>query len=405
MATKISMKTPLVELDGDEMTRVLWAVIKDKLIHPFVDLKAEYYDLGLKVRDDSDDKVTYDAAAAIKKYGVGVKCATITANNERVKEYQLKSLLPSPNATVRAELDGTVFRKPIIVDNIKGSIPAWTKPIIIGRHAYGDVYKNCELAVPGPGTAELVFTGADGKVIRKTIMDMKGPGVLQGMHNLDASIESFARACCVYALSEKVDVWFGTKDTISKIYDGRFKDIFNRVYAEEFADKFKAAGIWYGYYLIDDAVARVMKSNGGFLWACKNYDGDVMSDMVASSYGSLAMMTSVLVSPDGYFEYEAAHGTVQQHYYKHLKGEKTSTNPIALIFAWSGAFRKRAELDKLPELARYADALEKASLDVIKAGRMTGDLARIAEPAAKEVLDSEGFLAAIGEELRKILAV
>jgi len=397
------MKTPLVELDGDEMTRVLWAMLKEQLILPYVELKSEYYDLGLKVRDDSNDKITYESAAAIKKYGVGVKCATITANNDRVKEYNLKQLLPSPNATVRAELDGTVFRSPIIVKNVKSSVPGWTKPIIIGRHAYGDVYKNCEIAVPGAGKAELVFTGADGKEIRQTIQDFKGPGIIQGMHNTDKSIESFARAVFVYALSEKVDVWFGTKDTISKTYDGRFKDIFARVFATDFADKFKAAGITYFYTLIDDAVARVMKSEGGYLWACKNYDGDVMSDMVASAMGSLAMMTSVLVSPDGYFEYEAAHGTVQQHYYKHLRGEATSTNPIALIFAWSGAFRKRAELDNLPELARYADALERASLGVIEDGEMTGDLARIASPAAKKVLNSHDFMVAIASRLAKEL--
>ncbi len=403
MATKIAMKTPLVELDGDEMTRVLWADLKNLLILPYVDLKVDYYDLGLKARDDSDDKVTFASAEAIKKYGVGVKCATITANNERVKEYDLKSLLPSPNATVRAILDGTVFRKPIIVSNVKPSIPAWTKPIILGRHAYGDVYKNAEIAIPGAGKAELVFTGADGKEVRKLIHDFNGPGIIQGMHNIDKSMESFARACCLYALDEKVDIWFGTKDTISKIYDGRFKDIFNRIYAEEFDARFKAADIQYGYYLIDDAVARVMKSNGGFLWACKNYDGDVMSDMVASTFGSLAMMTSVLVSPDGHFEYEAAHGTVQQHYYRHLKGQKTSTNPIALIFAWSGAFRKRAELDNLPELKRYADLLEQASLEVIESGSMTGDLARLAVPAAKETLNSLDFIKAIAAVLDKKL--
>lgn len=397
---KIPMKTPLVELDGDEMTRVLWAVIKDKLLSPFIDLKIEYYDLGLKVRDDSNDQVTYDAAAAIRKYGVGVKCATITANKERVPEYQLKGMLPSPNATIRAELDGTVFRKPVIVKNVHSSVPAWTRPIILGRHAYGDVYKNAELLVPGAGKAELVFTGADGQEIRKTIHEFKGPGVIQGMHNLDASIESFARACCLYALDEKVDLWFGTKDTISKVYDGRFKEIFNRVYAEEFDTRFKAAGISYGYYLIDDAVARVMKSQGGFLWACKNYDGDVMSDMVASAFGSLAMMTSVLVSPEGFFEYEAAHGTVQQHYYKHLRGEKTSTNPIALIFAWTGALRKRGELDGIKELMAFADRLEKASLDVIEDGYMTGDLARLANPPAKKILNSAEFLDAIADRLK-----
>lgn len=399
MTQKIQMKTPLVELDGDEMTRVLWTILKDQLIHPYIDLKVDYYDLGLKARDDSNDAITFASAEAIKKYGVGVKCATITANNERVKEYDLKTLLPSPNATVRAILDGTVFRSPILVKNVKPSVPAWTKPIHIGRHAYGDVYKNSELAIPGPGTAELVFTGSDGKVIKQKIHDFKGSGIIQGIHNTDASIESFARACCVYALSEKLDIWFGTKDTISKTYDGRFKDIFSRVYQAEFDSKFKAVGISYFYTLIDDAVARVMKSSGGYLWACKNYDGDVMSDMVASTFGSLAMMTSVLVSPDGYFEYEAAHGTVQQHYYKHLKGEETSTNPIALIFAWTGALRKRGEIDGIAELGRFATALEKASLDVIESGRMTGDLARLADGPKPTVLNSKDFMAAIAAEL------
>lgn len=396
---RIAMSTPLVEMDGDEMTRVLWKEIKERMLLPFVDLKVEYFDLGIKSRDDSNDAVTFASAEATKRLGVAVKCATITATPDRVKEYSLKHLLPSPNATIRAELDGTVFRKPILVKNVKPSVPAWTKPIILGRHAYGDVYKNCELAVPGPGKAELVFTGADGQVIRKTIMEMPGAGILQGIHNLDSSIESFARACCIYALSEKVDLWFGTKDTISKTYDGRFKVIFDRVFKEEFEAKFKEAGIVYFYTLIDDAVARVMKSQGGYLWACKNYDGDVMSDMVASAFGSLAMMTSVLVSPKGYFEYEAAHGTVQQHYYKHLKGEKTSTNSVALITAWSGGLRKRGELDGLPDLVRFADALDHAMLATIEEGRMTGDLARIAQPAAVEVLDSFGFLDAIAQRL------
>jgi isocitrate dehydrogenase len=399
VSAKLAMNTPLVEIDGDEMTRVLWTVIKDKLILPFIDLKSEYYDLGLKSRDDSDDSITYAAAQAIKRYGVGVKCATITANNDRVKEYSLKSLLPSPNATIRAELDGTVFRKPVLAKNIPSSVPAWTKPIVIARHAYGDVYKNSELSVPGPGLAELVFTGRDGKEVRKTIMEMPGPGIIQGVHNLDSSIESFARAVFVYALSENLEVWFGTKDTISKTYDGRFKDIFARVYRDEFESRFKQAGISYFYTLIDDAVARVMKSGGGFLWACKNYDGDVMSDMLASTYGSLAMMTSVLVSPDGYFEYEAAHGTVQLHYYRHLKGEKTSTNSVALIFAWTGALRKRGELDNLPALMEFADHLEQSCIELIESGRMTGDLARMAHPAAREVLDSYGFIDAIAELL------
>lgn len=396
---KIAMKNAIAELDGDEMTRILWAVIKEKLLEPFVDLKVEYYDLGLKARDDSNDKITHESAAAIKRLGVGVKCATITSNAARVEEYSLKGLTPSPNGIIRAELDGTVFRKPIIVSNIKGTVSCWTKPLVLGRHAYGDVYKNCELAVDGPGKAELVFTGADGKEIRKTIMEMKGPGILQGIHNLDASIESFARACFFYGLSEKIDVWFATKDTISKTYDGRFKEIFQRIYDNEYKAQFETAGIEYFYTLIDDAVARVMQAKGGFLWACKNYDGDVMSDMVASASGSLAMMTSVLVSPDGVFEYEAAHGTVQRHYYKYLKGEKTSTNPVALIFAWTGALVKRAELDATPELADFARRLEKATIDTIEAGIMTGDLAKLASPAAIEVVDSWQFIDRIAEKL------
>jgi len=396
---KIQMKNAIAELDGDEMTRVLWGVIKEKLLTPFIDLKIEYYDLGLKARDDSDDKITYESAAAIKRLGVGVKCATITSNAARMEEYKLKTLTPSPNGIVRAELDGTVFRKPILVKNIKATVSCWEKPLVLGRHAYGDVYKNCEIAVPGPGKAELVFTGADGKVIRKTIQEMKGPGILQGIHNLDSSIESFARACLYYGLSEKIDVWFATKDTISKTYDGRFKEIFQRVFDEEYKDKFAAAGIEYFYTLIDDVVARVMQSKGGFLWACKNYDGDVMSDMVASASGSLAMMTSVLVSPDGVFEYEAAHGTVQKHYYKYLKGEKTSTNPVALIFAWTGALAKRAELDATPSLADFAKRLEDATLGTIEDGIMTGDLARLASPPAKEVLDSWQFIDRIAGRL------
>jgi isocitrate dehydrogenase len=396
---KIQMKNAIAELDGDEMTRVLWGVIKEKLITPFVDLKVEYFDLGLKARDDSDDKVTYASAEAIKRLGVGVKCATITSNAARVKEYNLKQLTPSPNGIIRAELDGTVFRKPILVKNIHATVSCWEKPLVLGRHAYGDVYKNCEIAVPGPGKAELVFTGDDGTVIRKTIQEMKGSGVIQGIHNMDKSIESFARTCFFYGLSEKIDVWFATKDTISKTYDGRFKEIFQRVYDAEYKAKFEAAGIEYFYTLIDDVVARVMQSKGGFLWACKNYDGDVMSDMVASASGSLAMMTSVLVSPDGKFEYEAAHGTVQKHYYKYLKGERTSTNPVALIFAWTGAFAKRAELDGTPELADFALRLEKATLDLIESGVMTGDLARLASPAAKEVLDSWQFIERIAERL------
>ena len=393
------MKNAIAELDGDEMTRILWKVIKDKLLLPFVDLKVEYYDLGLKERDDSEDAVTYKAAEAIKRLGVGVKCATITSNAARVQEYNLKGLTPSPNGIIRAELDGTVFRKPIIVDNIKGTVSCWKKPLILGRHAYGDVYKNCEIAVDGPGKAELVFTAADGTEIRKTIMEMKGPGILQGIHNTDKSIESFARCCFFYGLSEKVDVWFATKDTISKTYDGRFKEIFQQIYDKEFKTEFEKAGLEYFYTLIDDAVARVMQSSGGFLWACKNYDGDVMSDMVASASGSLAMMTSVLVSPDGHFEYEAAHGTVQRHYYRYLKGEKTSTNPVALIFAWTGALAKRGELDGTQELVDFAQKLERATLETIEDGIMTGDLAKIANPPAKKVLDSWQFIDAIAQRL------
>lgn len=399
--SKIQMNNAIAELDGDEMTRILWQVIKDKLLLPFVDLKVEYFDLGLKERDNSDDAITYKAAEAIKRLGVGVKCATITSNAQRVKEYNLKGLTPSPNGIIRAELDGTVFRKPIIVDNIKGTVSCWKKPLILGRHAYGDVYKNCEIAVAGPGKAELVFTAADGTETRRTIMEMKGPGVLQGIHNTDKSIESFARCCFFYGLSEKVDVWFATKDTISKTYDGRFKEIFQEVYDKEFKAEFERADLEYFYTLIDDAVARVMQSSGGFLWACKNYDGDVMSDMVASASGSLAMMTSVLVSPDGKFEYEAAHGTVQRHYYRYLKGEKTSTNPVALIFAWTGALAKRGELDKTLELVEFAQRLEKATLGVIEDGIMTGDLAKIANPPARQVLDSWQFIDAIAQRLEK----
>ncbi len=397
---KIQMKNAIAELDGDEMTRVLWKVIKEKLLEPFIDLKTEYYDLGLKARDDSDDAITYEAAAAIRRLGVGVKCATITSNAARMKEYNLKQLTPSPNGIIRAELDGTVFRAPIMVKNVHGTVSCWKKPLVLGRHAYGDVYKNCEIQVPGAGKAELVFTGADGTEIRKTIMDMKGPGIIQGIHNTDKSIESFARCCFLYGLSEKIDVWFATKDTISKTYDGRFKEIFQHIYDTEFKDKYQQVGIEYFYTLIDDAVARVMRSEGGFLWACKNYDGDVMSDMVASASGSLAMMTSVLVSPDGVFEYEAAHGTVQRHYYRYLKGEKTSTNPVALIFAWTGALAKRGELDNTPELTEFAKKLEHAVLAVIEDGCMTGDLARIAQPAAAEVLDSWQFIDKIAERLQ-----
>ena len=396
---KIQMKNAIAELDGDEMTRVLWAVIKEKLLEPFVDLKTEYYDLGLKHRDDTDDKVTYESAAAIKRLGVGVKCATITSNAARVKEYNLKQLTPSPNGIIRGELDGTVFRAPIFVKNVACNVTSWRKPIVLGRHAYGDVYKNCEIKTPCAGKAELVFTGEDGKEIRKTIMEMKGPGIIQGIHNLDKSIESFARCCFTYALDQKISVWLGTKDTISKTYDGNFKEIFQRVFDTEYKEKFEKAGLEYFYTLIDDAVARIMKSEGGMLWACKNYDGDVMSDMIASACGSLAMMTSVLVSPDGKYEYEASHGTVQKHYYRYQKGEKTSTNPVALIFAWTGALAKRAELDGTPELADFAKRLEKATLDTIEEGVMTGDLARVAAPSAKKVVDSWEFIDEIAKKL------
>ncbi len=396
---KIQMKNAIAELDGDEMTRVLWDVIKEKLLIPFVDLNLEYYDLGLKKRDDSNDAITYEAAEAIKRLGVGVKCATITSNQERVKEYSLKQLTPSPNGIIRAELDGTVFRKPILVKNIQATVSSWKKPLVLGRHAYGDVYKNCEMAVEGPGKAELVFTDANGNEKRQTIMEMKGPGILQGIHNTEKSIESFARACFLYGLSEKIHVWFATKDTISKTYDGTFKEIFQRIYDEEFKSDFEAAGIEYFYTLIDDAVARIMKHEGGILWACKNYDGDVMSDMVASANGSLAMMTSVLVSPDGKFEYEAAHGTVQRHYYRYQKGEKTSTNPVALIFAWTGALAKRGELDETPELIQFAQKLEEKTLGVIEDGIMTGDLALIAEPKANRVVNSWEFIDEIAKRL------
>jgi isocitrate dehydrogenase len=394
------MKTPIVEMDGDEMTRVLWAWVKDKLIKPYVDLKTDYYDLGLKHRDDTNDQVTLDAAEANKRRGVAVKCATITPNHDRVKEYTLKQQWKSPNGTIRAALDGTVFRKPILVPNITPSVASWKKPIIVGRHAYGDVYKNAEIAVPGPGKGELVFTGADGREQRVLIQEFKGPGILQGIHNTEKSIRSFAKSCFNYALDEKVDMWFATKDTISKIYDQTFKLLFEDEFEKGYREKFKAAGIEYFYTLIDDVVARVMKGEGGMLWACKNYDGDVMSDMVASAFGSLAMMTSVLVSPDGVFEYEAAHGTVQKHYYKHLKGEKTSSNSMALIFAWTGAMRKRGELDQLPDLVAFADRLEQASLKTITDGVMTGDLARLAQPPARQVVGSEEFLDAIAERLR-----
>ncbi len=400
---KIEMKTPLVEMDGDEMTRILWKMIKDELLLPFIDLKTEYYDLGLEYRNETNDQVTIDSAEATKKYGVAVKCATITPNAARMTEYNLKEMWKSPNGTIRAALDGTVFRAPIQVKGIEPCVKNWEKPITLARHAYGDVYKNTEIKVPGAGKAELVFTGADGKEIRQTIQEFDGPGIIQGIHNTDKSITSFAKACFNYALDTKQDLWFATKDTISKIYDHNFKDIFQDIYDKEYKDKFEAAGIEYFYTLIDDAVARVMKAKGGFIWACKNYDGDVMSDMVSSACGSLAMMTSVLVSPSGVYEYEAAHGTVQRHYYKHLKGEETSTNSVATIFAWTGALRKRSELDNIPELMAFADKLEKATLSTIESGKMTKDLALITSMKDVTVLNSEGFIKAVRESLEAML--
>ena len=396
---KIKMTTPLVEMDGDEMTRILWKMIKDELICPFVELNTEYYDLGLEHRNATDDKVTFESAEATKKYGVAVKCATITPNAARMTEYNLKEMWKSPNGTIRAILDGTVFRAPIIVKGIEPCVRNWKKPITIARHAYGDVYKAAEMKIPGKGKAELVFTDENGNETRELIHDFKGAGVIQGQHNLEDSIESFARSCFTYALATKQDLWFATKDTISKKYDHTFKDIFNDIFNAEYADKFKEAGIEYFYTLIDDAVARVMKSEGGYIWACKNYDGDVMSDMVSSAFGSLAMMTSVLVSPDGYYEYEAAHGTVQRHYYKHLKGEETSTNSVATIFAWTGALRKRGELDGNTELSKFADDLEKACIQTIEDGKMTKDLALITTNENPTVLNSEDFIKAIRETL------
>ena len=396
---KIAMTTPLVEMDGDEMTRVLWADIKEMLLFPFIDLKTEYYDLGLPNRDKTGDQVTIDSANATKKYGVAVKCATITPNAQRVEEYNLREMWKSPNGTIRAMLDGTVFRAPILVSGIKPTVRTWEKPITLARHAYGDVYRNVEMQIPGAGKAEIVFTGEDGTEIRKTIHEFKGPGILQGVHNLDASIASFAHACFRYALSEKQDLWFSTKDTISKTYDHRFKDIFQEIYDAHYKADFEAAGIEYFYTLIDDAVARVVRSKGGFIWACKNYDGDVMSDMVATAFGSLAMMTSVLVSPDGKYEYEAAHGTVTRHYYRYLKGEETSTNPVATIFAWSGALRKRGELDNLPDLMAFADKLEKATIDTIESGVMTKDLALLWEGSECTAVNSRVFLEAIAEKM------
>ncbi|MBO7514400.1 MAG: NADP-dependent isocitrate dehydrogenase [Lachnospiraceae bacterium] len=400
---KIQMTTPIVEMDGDEMTRILWKLIKDDLILPFVDLKSEYYDLGLENRDKTDDQVTIDSANAAKKYGVAVKCATITPNAARVKEYNLKEMWKSPNGTIRAIMDGTVFRAPILVKGVEPYVRTWKKPITIARHAYGDLYKASEMKIPGPGKVELVYTAADGSESRELVHEYKSAGIAQGMHNLIPSIESFARSCFSYALDTKQDLWFATKDTISKKYDHTFKDIFQEIYDKEYKEAFEKLGIEYFYTLIDDAVARVVKSEGGYIWACKNYDGDVMSDMVATAFGSLAMMTSVLVSPDGKYEYEAAHGTVQRHYYKYLKGEETSTNSVATIFAWSGALRRRGQMDELPELVRYADCLEKATIDTIESGYMTKDLALVSSLPEIHPLSSEAFIKAIAERLAQYL--
>lgn len=401
---KIQMKTPLVEMDGDEMTRIIWKMIKDILLTPYIDLKTEYYDLGLEYRNETNDQVTVDSANATKKYGVAVKCATITPNAARMTEYDLKEMWKSPNGTIRAMLDGTVFRTPILVKGITPYIPTWTKPITIARHAYGDIYKNVEMQVKAGSKAELITTDANGNETRELIYDFADEdGIIQGVHNRDKSIASFARACFNYALDMKKDIWFATKDTISKKYDHRFKDIFQEIYDNEYKEKFETAGIEYFYTLIDDAVARVIRSNGGYIWACKNYDGDVMSDMVATAYGSLAMMTSVLVSPDGVYEYEAAHGTVQRHYYKHLKGEKTSTNSVATLFAWTGALRKRGELDELPELVKFADNLEKSTIQTIEEGVMTGDLAALSTLENKQKVDTEEFLLAVNERLQKLM--
>ena len=400
---KIQMKTPLVEMDGDEMTRVIWQQIKDIILLPYIDLKTEYYDLGLKERERTKDQVTHDSAAAAKKYGVAVKCATITPNAARVDEYNLTQMWKNPNGTIRAALDGTVFRAPILVKGVTPYIPTWTKPITIARHAYGDVYKNTEMVVEGGSKAELVVTKPDGTVEKSLIHEFKGDGIIQGLHNLDDSIKSFARACFNFGLDTKQDVWFSSKDTISKKYDHRFKDIFSEVFENEYKEKFEKAGIEYFYTLIDDAVARVIRSNGGYIWACKNYDGDVMSDMVATAYGSLAMMTSVLVSPDGIYEYEAAHGTVQRHYYKYLKGEETSTNSVATLFAWSGALRKRGELDGLDDLKDFADKLEKAVIDTIESGIMTGDLYLISTLENKKKVNTTEFLEAVNENLKQLM--
>ncbi len=399
---KIQMKTPLVEMDGDEMTRILWQMIKDELILPFVDLKSEYYDLGLPHRDETADQVTVESALATKKYGVAVKCATITPNVQRMSEYNLHEMWKSPNGTIRAMLDGTVFRAPILIDSIKPAVRFWEAPITIARHAYGDVYKNVEIRSEEGGTCELVFTGESGKEIREVVQKLNGPGVFQGMHNKEESIRSFAHSCFQYALTTKQDVWFATKDTISKVYDGAFKEIVAEVF-EEYKEQFDALGIEYFYTLIDDAVARVIRSKGGFIWACKNYDGDVMSDMVSTAFGSLAMMTSVLVSPDGVYEYEAAHGTVTRHYYRYLKGEETSTNPIATIFAWTGALKKRGEMDELPELTRFGEKLEEACLNTLNKGIMTKDLVNLAEGIETKAVNSREFILAIQEELKSLL--
>lgn len=403
MANKIQMKVPLVEMDGDEMTRIIWKLIKEILLEPYIDLKTEYYDLGIKNRDKTEDQVTVNAAYAIKKYGVGVKCATITPNAQRVEEYNLKKMWKSPNGTIRAILDGTVFRTPIIVESIKPLVKTWKKPITIARHAYGDIYKDVEYRIENRGKAELVFTSETGEVSRQTIHEFEGPGVILGMHNTDESIKSFAKACFNYALDTKQDLWFATKDTISKIYDHRFKDIFQEIYENEYKEKFEKAGIEYFYTLIDDAVARIIRSEGGMIWACKNYDGDVMSDMVATAFGSLAMMTSVLVSPDGKYEFEAAHGTVTRHYYKYLKGEETSTNSIATIFAWTGALKKRGELDGIESLVNFADKLENASLQTIEKGIMTKDLAALSDLPNKTVVNTESFLLEIKKTLEEIM--
>ena len=400
---KIKMTTPLVEMDGDEMTRILWTMIKDELLLPFIDLKTEYYDLGLEYRNETKDQVTVDSANATLKYGVAVKCATITPNAARMTEYNLKEMWKSPNGTIRAILDGTVFRTPIVVKGIEPCVRNWEKPITLARHAYGDVYKNTEIKVSGPGRAELVFTAADGTVTREVIHDFNAAGIIQGIHNTEESIGSFAKACFNYAVDTRQDLWFATKDTISKKYDHTFKDIFQEIYDTEYKSRFEELGLEYFYTLIDDAVARVMKARGGFIWACKNYDGDVMSDMVSSAFGSLAMMTSVLVSPTGVYEYEAAHGTVQRHYYKHLKGEETSTNSVATIFAWTGALRKRGELDGISELVTFADKLERATLSTIEQGKMTKDLALITSLENVQVLNSEGFIKAVRKELEKSL--